>query len=157
MNKQELELLNTLKDKELYYFVYNVYETELKNLKSDLELIKKVGFYNYDENLNDDIKNFVYMKKQKGIMSIKHYYIRKYLFKNRSVNVKYDSEYPHYPMLVINGYIQELKARINDIESEIFDLHRSYFLDKMVYKTIHFNNFFKYCLVDCDINSLYYD
>lgn len=149
MNKEDLDLLKKLNTKELCDYIYNIYTKELNNIKLDLDYFKKEIKNKRHDTTFKHLTNLLYCKNKK-------FYIRKYLFKNRSVNLKYNSEYPHYPMLVINGYIQQLEDRIEDIESEIFDLHKCYFLDKTVYKTIHFNNFFKYCLVDCDINSLYY-
>lgn len=139
MNRKELKKIIQIKDtKQLYHEIYKVYNQELQKLKIDLELLEKCK-YNLDDNYKT-FKDYIYITKQSRYFSIEYWNIRKYLFKNESVNKKFKMVNSCYPGVCFVNYLNKVKNNIKKIRKMLRELNEDYDLYNNVYKTIFVDN-----------------
>ena len=148
MNKEDLDLLKKLNTKELCDYVYNIYTRELNNINSDLAYFKKEIKNKRHDTTFKHLTNLVYCKNKK-------FCIRKYLFKNKSVNRKFNYCRKARPMFLIYDYMEELEKNKEEIEKYIYELTKDYYLYNKVFIENHFDNFYKLNLVNLTIYELY--
>lgn len=148
MNKEDLDLLKKLNTKELCDYVYNIYTRELNNINSDLVYFKKEIKNKRHDTTFKHLTNLVYCKNER-------FYIRKYLFKNKSVNRNFNYYRKSKPMFIIYDYMEELEKNKKEIEKYIYELTKDYYLYNKVFIENHFDNFYKLNLINLTILELY--